>query len=93
MAGYSKTPLIQKLGIKPGFKICFLSPPSDYAKSLGPLPIGVEELTHPKLPMDFIQGFFKGKKIYEKSLFGFAGPRSLPKFPRISPNPASGISA
>ena len=70
MAGYSKTPLIQKLGIKPGFKIFFLNTPEDYAKSLGPLSLGVEVLARPKLPMDFIQGFFKEKKTYEKSLPG-----------------------
>ena len=69
MAGYSKTPLIQKLGIKPGFRVCFLNAPPDYAKSLH-LPLGVEPLAHPKLPMDFIQGFFKDKKTYEKSLPG-----------------------
>src|ERR1700722_15289596 len=68
MAGYSKTPLIQKLGIKPGFKVCFLNAPSDYAKSLGPLPPDVQTVAIPKAPMDFIQGFFKDKKSYEKSL-------------------------
>ncbi len=69
MAGYSKTPLIQKLGIKPGFKVCFLNEPFDYVKNLH-LPVDVEVLTRPKLPMDFIQGFFKDKKTYEKSLPG-----------------------
>ena len=67
MAGYSKTPLIQKLGIKPGFKVCFLNAPEGFAKSLS-LPVGIEILARPKLPMDLIQGFFKDKKTYEKSL-------------------------
>jgi hypothetical protein len=37
-AGYSGTPLIKKLGIKPGQRVCMLNPPSDYAKTLRPLP-------------------------------------------------------
>jgi hypothetical protein len=40
MAGYSGTPLIQKLGIKPGATIILLSAPSHYAKLLGSLPAG-----------------------------------------------------
>ena len=33
-AGYSSTPLIQKLGIKPGMKIFVVDPPEDYNKML-----------------------------------------------------------
>ncbi len=41
-AGYSGTPLIKKLGIKPGQRVCILNSPEDYPKTLGPLPIGVQ---------------------------------------------------
>ena len=41
MAGYSKTPLAQKLGIKPGTKVITLGAPSGYRKWLAPLPDGV----------------------------------------------------
>lgn len=40
MAGYSGTPLPQKLGIKPGATVAFLSAPSTFASTLGPLPEG-----------------------------------------------------
>ena len=39
--GYSKTPLMQKLGIKEGFKIAIINAPQDYAKKLGKLPENV----------------------------------------------------
>jgi hypothetical protein len=35
MAGYSGTPLAQKLGIKPGSTVALIDPPSHYAKLLG----------------------------------------------------------
>ena len=37
-AGYSGTPLIKKLGIKPGFRMAILNPPDDYSETLGKLP-------------------------------------------------------
>ena len=40
MAGYSGTPLAQKLGIKAGMTILAMSEPGDYAALLGPLPTG-----------------------------------------------------
>jgi hypothetical protein len=40
MAGYSGTPLIQKLGIKPDSRLHFINAPPDFAATLGPLPAG-----------------------------------------------------
>jgi hypothetical protein len=40
MAGYSQTPLAQKLGIKPGFRIVTEDAPANYAALLAPLPDG-----------------------------------------------------
>jgi hypothetical protein len=37
-AGYSKRRLPEKLGIKPGFRICVLNAPANYADILGALP-------------------------------------------------------
>jgi hypothetical protein len=36
--GYSGTPLIKKLGIKPDARLLFVSAPSDFSALLGPLP-------------------------------------------------------
>jgi hypothetical protein len=41
MAGYSGTPLPQKLGLKPGARFGVVKPPADFARTLGPLPPGV----------------------------------------------------
>jgi hypothetical protein len=38
LAGYSGTPLIQKLGIKPGHRLLLVQPPADFESTLGALP-------------------------------------------------------
>ena len=42
MAGYSGTPLAQKLGFKEGFRAGLVNPPRDFQKELGTLPANVE---------------------------------------------------
>src|SRR5215467_11710071 len=42
MAGYSGTPLIQKIGIKPGHRVVLRNHPSSFVKDLGKLPDGVK---------------------------------------------------
>jgi hypothetical protein len=44
MAGYSGTPLVQKLGIKPCARVFFSHAPADFAQTLGPLPAGVKQV-------------------------------------------------
>ena len=41
MAGYSGTPLPQKLGIKPGLVVLAINPPDKYRRLLDPIPEGV----------------------------------------------------
>jgi hypothetical protein len=41
VAGYSGTPLLQKLGIRPGFRVALRAAPDDFPKTLGALPEGV----------------------------------------------------
>src|SRR6516165_2545446 len=41
MAGYSGTPLVQKLGIKAGHRVAFLGAPDGFGTTLGQLPPGV----------------------------------------------------
>ena len=41
MAGYSGTPLPQKLGIKEGARLGLVRAPTDFARTLGALPAGV----------------------------------------------------
>lgn len=41
MAGYSGTPLVQKIGIKPGHRLLLRNHPASFLGNLGPLPEGV----------------------------------------------------
>ena len=45
MAGYSGTPLAQKLGLKSGARLGLVKPPTDFAATLGELPAGVSPRT------------------------------------------------
>ena len=61
MAGYSGTPLVKKLGIKPGSNIAFVSAPSGYANELD-LPPDVTINSRSGKPLDFAQLFVKSEK-------------------------------
>ena len=58
-AGYSGTPLIKKLGIKPGMRICILNASPAYSQVLGKLPPGVKLVSRLSKPhtLDFIHFF------------------------------------
>jgi hypothetical protein len=57
MAGYSGTPLLQKLGVKGGQTFCVVSGPSGYDKQLGPLPDGATLTTRFSSRADVVQLF------------------------------------
>ena len=57
MAGYSKTPLVKKLGIKEGFKVVILNSPQNYQQTLGELPENVTLADSLVGPFDFIHFF------------------------------------
>jgi hypothetical protein len=44
-AGYSGTPLVAKLGIKPDSRIQFFDPPDDFNDTLGSLPDGLKRVS------------------------------------------------
>ena len=50
-AGYSGTPLVRKLGIKPGARLQLVSAPSGFQQTLGDLPDGI--VTAPLGTLDF----------------------------------------
>ena len=63
MAGYSGTPLVKKLGIKPDFSIAFLNPPTNFVNQLE-LPPGVTVKSISKSKgLDFILLFVKTRAI------------------------------
>ena len=57
MAGYSGKTLIQKLGIKPGYRVAQVNAPSNYSALLGGWPVGVQLVELPEGELDFIHWF------------------------------------
>jgi hypothetical protein len=68
MAGYSKTPLAQKLGIKPGAQVAALNPPSSYRNLLAPLPAGVSFVDKATADARFVHLFVTERRVLEKEL-------------------------
>lgn len=70
MAGYSKKSLVEKLGIKAGFKVAFVDPADDYARNLGKLPEGVATIKPGRLKreLNFIHVFGKSRKEMERKI-------------------------
>ena len=68
MAGYSKTPLAQKLGIKPGMKVAALNPPRAYQKLLAPLPADVSFTDKANAGSNFVHLFVTERRTLANEL-------------------------
>src|SRR5438067_8690913 len=68
MAGYSGTPLVKKLGIKPGHRVAFISAPKNYAATLGKLPPEVSVSRAANGALDFIQLFVRNRAELESEM-------------------------
>jgi len=56
-AGYSATPLVKKLGFKPGMRVVYVNDPAHYVALLGALPGDVKLLMRAGANMDLIHVF------------------------------------
>jgi hypothetical protein len=65
MAGYSGKPLERKLGIKEGFRICFVNAPKGFQQELK-LPSDVHVLARPSKPLDLVLLFVKSERALKK---------------------------
>jgi hypothetical protein len=68
MTGYSRTPLPQKLGIKPGMIVVAIDTPDHYRNLLQPIPSGVNFATRPVGNTKFIHVFAKQRRALENHL-------------------------
>ncbi|MEY2564492.1 MAG: hypothetical protein QOH88_2685 [Verrucomicrobiota bacterium] len=68
MAGYSGTPLAQKLGIKPEQKVVTIGAPAGYRKLLAPLPKAVSFATEVAAAAPFVHLFVTKRQSLEKEL-------------------------
>lgn len=66
MAGYSGTPLIKKLGIKDGMRVCFLHAPDHYRALLGDMPSSPDDTT--PSGADFMHAFYYERADLEQEL-------------------------
>ena len=73
MAGYSGTPLVQKIGIKPGYRVILRNQPSSFLKDLGPLPERVQQTEKLSGTANVVICFTDRKAELEKSFPLLAG--------------------
>jgi hypothetical protein len=72
MAGYSGTPLVQKIGIRPGHRIILRNHPASFLKDLGKLPEGAAALERLSGKADVIVYFTDKRAALEKDFSGLA---------------------
>lgn len=93
-AGYSKTPLAQKLGIQSGFRVAVIQAPRPYDKVVPSLPGQVELLTARARNLDMVHLFVKRRNTLEQRL-----PKAMDSIKRSGfiwvswPKGSSGVSS
>jgi hypothetical protein len=73
VAGYSRTPLPAKLGIKERARVALVSAPAGFERVLGPLPDGVRVMTRARGPLDVIVFFTTSRAELERRFGRLAG--------------------
>jgi hypothetical protein len=68
MAGYSGTPLVQKIGIKPGHRISTVHEPPSFDRALGALPENASFVGSAAKDVDVIVSFETKLRDYKKQL-------------------------
>lgn len=61
MAGYSETPLLQKLSIREGTRMAVVNQPADFRDNLGELPLAVEWANRVRPPLDLVIAFHSSR--------------------------------
>ena len=92
MAGYSGTPLVKKLGIKPGTNVAFVSAPPGYASELD-LPYDVIVNSRSNKALDFAQLFVKRETELKRKFSEYAKRLNASGMLWVSwPKKSSGVS-
>jgi hypothetical protein len=73
MAGYSGTPLLQKLGIKPCLAVVTINSPTNYRRLLGTIPEGVTFSDRLKSDLSFVHVFIQKRSELEQRLSAIRG--------------------
>jgi hypothetical protein len=72
-SGYSGTPLVRKLGFKPGMRALYVNAPADFAALVGELPDGVRVLARAAPELDLAMLFVTERRELERRLPGLQG--------------------
>ena len=72
-AGYSGTPLVSKLGIKPGATLGLIGAPDDFDRTLGELPDGVAVRRRLQGRLDVIVAFYVERSALERRIPALRG--------------------
>jgi len=67
-AGYSATPLVSKLGFKPGMRAHYVNAPEHFAALVGTLPGGVRVLARAAAELDLVVLFVTQRAVLERRL-------------------------
>ncbi len=67
------TPLVKKLGIKPGATLGLIGAPDDFDRTLGELPDGVAVRRRLQGPLDVIVAFYVERSVFERRLPALRG--------------------
>lgn len=67
MSGYSGTPLLRTLGLRPGDQVAFPRAPASFAANLGELPAGVQVKHIAHGPLDLIVSFCADRSVLTRS--------------------------
>jgi hypothetical protein len=67
-AGYSATPLVRKLGFKPGMRVRYVAAPDGFADLVGELPDGVRVLARAAADLDLALLFVTERRDLERGL-------------------------
>src|SRR5947209_17219535 len=93
MAGYSGTPLVQKLGIKADARVYFANAPADFADTLRPLPADVEQVGGTAKDLDLAVLFVTDRAALTKQFAKLAGRLTKAGMLWIAwPKKASGVA-
>jgi hypothetical protein len=71
VVGYSGTPLVTKLGIKPGIEVHFAGVPNDYLEIIEPLPEGVKNVSRLSKKTDLVHLFTTSKAELARALTSY----------------------
>jgi hypothetical protein len=92
MAGYSGTPLVQKIGIKAGHRVILRNHPASFVKDLGKLPDGVQSSERLSGTANVIVYFTDKKSALEKDFAGLSSALATDGMLWIGwPKKASGV--